>query len=673
MKKAIFTLLLSTLTCFAFSQWNWVNPSPIGYNLYDVCFVDQAIGYVVGEKGTILKTVDCGVNWTPLNTGTMRNFNMVTFLNENTGYIVSGRYLMKTIDGGETWLDIETGAETSFSDMFFINENMGFLSGAVGSLLKTTDGGVTWTKALIPDNKFVNSIWFPSETTGYAACSMGTVMKSTNGGLTWTASVNQNMLEMKDVFFLDNNTGFVAGEQGYSMRTINGGMNWTSTGSNYNLKEMNFINGMTGYAISGSSLVKTTNAGTTWTSVGMDNIWSFDFINENTVFGTGSIGRLFKSTDQGATSENFNPSVTYDNFNDIHFPTQSTGYAVTWEGEIVKTTDAGSSWSVISSGQFERILSVWFTDATTGYIATGNSAYKSTDGGSTWNEMALMHPDVYFKEIMFVNQNTGFISGESDGLILRTDDEGLSWNVIYENSLSWPRAIHFLDPDTGYVASDHSVIKTVDGGQTWTEFNDFDPENLFYSISFVNANTGFVGSLFSKLYRTTDGGETWTDLSDTSRFYPVTSLFFTSETTGYMSSGNLFQTNDGGATWVMLGYITTSPKIWFTDNQTGYLAGSAGTILKTNNAGAVPVLSPDTPASQFTLFPNPATNEVTLTSNTITSEVNVAIYNSSGSCVFDQNHGEKTIKINTSSFTAGLYFIRINTLKGTEVKKLVLL
>jgi len=591
--RTFFTIILSAITIFAYPQWNWVNPAPIGFTLYDACFVNQNTGYVVGEKGTVLKTVDCGISWTPLNTGTMRNFNMVTFLNENTGYIVSGKYLMKTTDGGETWTDIQTGAEQSFTDMFFINEYKGFLCGAAGSLLKTNDGGITWAESLIPDNKYVNSIWFPTATTGYAACSMGTVMKTTNGGQTWTASINPNMLEMKDVFFIDENTGFVAGEWGFSMRTTNGGTTWTATGSNYNLKEMYFINGLTGFAISGSALVKTTNAGTTWTPVGMDDIWSFDFVNEVTVFGTGSTGRLFKSTDQGATFENFNPSVTYDNYNDIHFPTSTTGYAVTWEGEIIKTTDAGYNWSVISSGQFPRVLSVWFTDAVTGYIVTGNNAYKTSDGGITWSELFINIQGNYCKEVMFVNQNTGFISCESDGLILRTDDAGNTWNPIFESDNPWPRAMHFIDADTGFVALDHSVMRTYDGGQTWTEFDNFPPENLYYSIFFVNSRVGYLGSLYAKLYKTTDGGETWTDLSDTSRFYPVTSLFFTSETTGYMSAGNFFQTNDGGATWTLLGYITTNPKIWFTDNQTGYLAGFGGTIMKTTNAGAVPVLSPE--------------------------------------------------------------------------------
>lgn len=671
MKRIIFTVLLSVASFLAHSQWSWVNPAPVGYNLYDVCFVDQSIGYVVGEKGTVLKTTDCGESWAPLNTGTYRNFNMVTFLNENTGYIVSGKYLMKTTDGGETWTDIETGAEQSFTDMFFTNANKGFLSGAAGSLLKTTDGGLTWSKTLLPGNKYVNSISFPSETTGYLACSMGTVMKTTDGGITWTATVNPNMLEMIDVFFVDYNTGFVAGEQGFSMRTTNGGVTWTTTGSNYHLKDMYFVNGMTGYAISGSALVKTTNAGTTWTPVGMDDIWSFDFINVSTVFGTGSIGRLFKSTDQGVTCQNFNPSVTYDNFNDLHFPTHLVGYAVTWGGEIVKTSDAGLNWSIISSGQFDRISSIWFTDASTGYIVTGTNALKSVDGGLTWTEIALPNQDNYFKEVMFVNQNTGFISGESDGIILRTDDAGNSWETIYESQYSWPRAIHFIDPDTGFVALDHSVMKTFDGGQTWTEYTDFDPNNIFYSIFFVNSRVGYVGSLLAKLYKTTDGGDTWTDLSDSSRYYPVASLFFTSETTGYMSAGNFFQTIDGGITWTLPGYITTNPKIWFTDSQTGYLAGFSGAIMKTTNAGAVPVISLVKPSSQFTLYPNPVTGNFTLSSNKYNGKVRITIYNSSGSLVYDEKYHGNNININTEGLKAGMYMVRINTQFTTEVQKLI--
>lgn len=674
--KTFFTFLLSAISLMAYPQWYWVNPTPTGYNLNDVCFVDEYIGYVVGDKGTILKTEDSGVTWTTLTTGSLRNYNMAFFITENTGYITSGKFLMKTTDGGQSWSEIETGAESPFSDIFFLTEEYGFLT-ATGTILKTTDGGISWTKALIPGYKHINSIHFPSESIGYATGVLGMVLKTIDGGHTWETTIIENMLEMRDVFFVTNNTGFIAGEQGFSMKTNDGGITWSQLSTNYNLKELYFLNGLVGFAISGSDLVKTTNGGLTWSVVGMTDIGNFDFISENKLFGVGAAGRLYKSEDQGVTFTNYSYSATYDHFSDIHFPTPSVGYAITEWGDIVKTTDAGNNWSLISSGQFNRLFSLWFTTPDIGYIASGNSIFKTNDGGITWNEMIVSDTGVfYYTELQFVNENTGFITSEYDGLIFRTDDAGVSWSVVYQNINDQPvRAIQFLNQDTGFVALSNSVLKTTDGGQSWIEFTDFPIENIFESMFFVNSQTGYVGSFYyGWLYKTTDGGETWTDLSDPSRIYPVMSMYFTSETTGYLTSDGLYQTNNGGNTWVHLDYVNHGmSKLWFTDNLTGYLAGSSGMILKTTNAGAVPVLSPDKPDSEFTLYPNPASDDFTLTSNSVTEPFTISIYNSNGLCIYFERYTTSTIKVSTEALPSGLYFLRINYAKGAEVKKLVIL
>ncbi len=126
----------------------------------------------------------------------------------------------------------------------------------------------------------------------------------------------------------------------------------------------------------------------------------------------------------------------------------------------------------------------------------------------------------------------------------------------------------FVDENTGYI-SGSSIYKTSDGGEHWTEM--VDPENISYGyftyINFLRANEGFAmysvpcfwDSVCGCGLATTKDGESWKvgSILFPESFVP-SSVFFTSSTTGFIA-GNLFQeqanhsqifkTEDGGETW----------------------------------------------------------------------------------------------------------------------------
>jgi photosystem II stability/assembly factor-like uncharacterized protein len=55
----------------------------------------------VGEKGTILQTIDGGITWTALLSGTTNLLMSVYFTDIKTGYGVgAGGTMLKTINGG---------------------------------------------------------------------------------------------------------------------------------------------------------------------------------------------------------------------------------------------------------------------------------------------------------------------------------------------------------------------------------------------------------------------------------------------------------------------------------------------------------------------------------------------------------------------------------------------
>jgi len=53
--KSLFTFIFLLLTFSSFSQWQWQNPYPQPNSLTDIFFIDEGIGWAVGENGTIIK------------------------------------------------------------------------------------------------------------------------------------------------------------------------------------------------------------------------------------------------------------------------------------------------------------------------------------------------------------------------------------------------------------------------------------------------------------------------------------------------------------------------------------------------------------------------------------------------------------------------------------------
>jgi photosystem II stability/assembly factor-like uncharacterized protein len=75
--------------------------------------------------------------------------------------------------------------------------------------------------------------------------------------------------------------------------------------------------------------------------------------------------------------------------------------------------------------------------------------------------------------------------------------------------------IHFITDDIGFIAGDKIVLKTINGGRTWSVIKETAGMN-FTAIRFENNLIGYLGSndqYYAYIYKTTDGGITWTEVS----------------------------------------------------------------------------------------------------------------------------------------------------------------
>ena len=146
----LITLLITTsLNVNAQTTWNLLNPKPSYNTGLEMHFVSNNIGYIMNSS-EILETTDTGTNWVKkqnISNGKDMDFN------NSTGYIVGNNgYVLRTINSGNTWSQITTGIAENFNSVSVIDNNNIILS-SQDKLIKSTDGGITWQQSTIPSSQ----------------------------------------------------------------------------------------------------------------------------------------------------------------------------------------------------------------------------------------------------------------------------------------------------------------------------------------------------------------------------------------------------------------------------------------------------------------------------------------------------------------------------------------
>jgi photosystem II stability/assembly factor-like uncharacterized protein len=305
-----------------------------------------------------------------------------------------------------------------------------------------------WNTLYTSTNVYFQSNYFVDVNTGFAVggkfLQRPIVMKTTNAGINWmeqiTPQSDSSNIFYRWVFFTNANTGFIAAahttnqDYGRILRTSNGGSNWYNVPLevSQHMTTVYFINSNTGYACGRQTMLKTTNAGISWV---------------------------------------LQPTGYQYIFFAIQFPDDNTGYVVGNSGIILKTTNGGTNWftSLLNAGQY--LYGLYFADVNTGIAVggnpnnTANRILRTTDAGITWSVIPYSNSQCLLWSVNFVNQSTGWIIGWC-GQIIKTTNGGENWykQGTFTNQL---RTASFINANTGYIAGENNgvILKTTNGGE----------------------------------------------------------------------------------------------------------------------------------------------------------------------------------------------------------------
>jgi photosystem II stability/assembly factor-like uncharacterized protein len=157
---------------------SWQSVTIGNNNISKICFKSQKIGYCISLMGDLLKTEDGGQTWNEIIVEDTLGTSCISFINENTGYVIHKNNLLKTIDGGSTWESIQPNDYSTFY-VHFINENTGLIiqrkyisNGFIAHfnflVQLTLDGGKTWSTKELGEQDFNSACIFSKGNTIYS-------------------------------------------------------------------------------------------------------------------------------------------------------------------------------------------------------------------------------------------------------------------------------------------------------------------------------------------------------------------------------------------------------------------------------------------------------------------------------------------------------------------------
>jgi photosystem II stability/assembly factor-like uncharacterized protein len=240
----------------------------------------------------------------------------------------------------------------------------------------------------------------------------------------------------------------------------------------------------------------------------------------------GDRGHVLLSDDQGASWRQSLKVPSRTMLTAVAFADARNGCAVGHDEIILRTTDAGESWtrSHYAPDTQQPLLDVLFTDAQRG-IAVGayGSYFTTTDGGGTWEPHKFEHrplvkpaappdpndipPDYHLNHIVAAGQRL-YIAAEA-GQVYRSDDGGANWVSLpspYNGSFF---GLLPLGGDALLVFGLRgNMFRSDDAGVTWRRVDTGSTAMLTDGVAIDAARMAIVG-LSGTVLLSADGGATW--------------------------------------------------------------------------------------------------------------------------------------------------------------------
>jgi PKD repeat protein len=309
----------------------------------------------------------------------------------------------------------------------------------------------------------------------------------------------------------------------------------------------------------------------------------------NTLFIGAPAGGVWKSTDAGSTWTPLGDELSVigvsgiaidpNNSNIIYLATGDTDGGDTYSIGVLKSIDGGASWFAAGNVAGETTeLIIDPTNSNVIYLATSSGVYKSTNAGTSWNNVQSGN----IRDIDMKPGSSNVIYAVSPSEFFITADNGANWSTITSGlpNTSGRLAIATTAANSSYVYvlsattgnAFQGVYRSINSGSSFTAMNTttdiFESTQAWYDMAIAasqtDANEIVTGVL--NLWKSTNGGSSFSQLNNWSS--PSASAY-THADIHYLKyyGGNLYCGSDGGI------YQSTNSGNDFTDLSDGLQIG----------------------------------------------------------------------------------------------------
>jgi photosystem II stability/assembly factor-like uncharacterized protein len=220
----------------------------------------------------------------------------------------------------------------------------------------------------------------------------------------------------------------------------------------------------------------------------------------------GQRGHVLLSDDQGKSWRQAEVPVSSD-LVAVAFPGADQGWAVGHDGVVLRSTDAGGTWTRVLDGRQAGALMVEH------YKREAANAGDATRAAAALKEaerFAAQGAENPFLDIAFENANTGYLVG-AFGLILRTTNGGASWQPLL-HATDNPKALHLyavrsIGGET-YIAGEQGLLLKLDRATGQFRAIELPYKGTLFGVM-GSDRALIVHGLRGTVLRCTDAGRSW--------------------------------------------------------------------------------------------------------------------------------------------------------------------
>jgi len=451
-----------------------------------------------------------------------------------------------------------------------------------------------------PTQEQYSGISFISPTDGWVSTGDDRLLHTTNGGQSWTTTTTGD-LRLMILHFVNTNLGYAladvanaqhTADHAYAVvQTTDGGATWhilkevaASTGQPSDL-QLTYPAPLHLYVALGEQVIASDNGGLTWRNV------------------------QFRQPGWHLTSMSFEGVQAGWAIGIVPLPTKNR-YAGNDRIVLLHTVNAGRTWSVDAkwTQPAQAFGSVSFVNAHDGWVTMGNTAsmqdelWRTRDGGQRWSllQRSLLNDGdpLGVEQPQWLTPDYGWIPDAMGAMPMPsgvdvTTDGGAHFTLVGRSKGRSAGQVDIVNREVGYVTgfniNDQFVLKTTDGGRTFTQI--LPAEQPTEGVHFLAGKLGYGlgdASDYTALLRTTDGGHTWkviAHLQGLATNPDGTTLTFVDAAHGFIVAQNprtdlqeLLSTKDGGMRWAV---VAPLPDHLYVSAQVGVLrfwSDSDGTL-----------------------------------------------------------------------------------------------